>query len=297
VQLVTCDKPAVESGVLLVQRWILARLRNRQFFSLGELNLAISQLLIDLNQRAFKKLEGSRASAFESIDRPAMRALPATRYEYAEWHKAKVGVDYHVEVDHHYYSVPHALVGQHVMVRFTATVIECCFKGQRVAAHGRSYVRGKHTTTPEHMPKAHRRHMEWTPGRLLSWAQKIGAGTRAVVQWQFDHRPHPEQGYRSCLGLLNLSRTYGEERLEAACRRALSIGSPTRKRILAILKAKLDQHPELFPAADTPAVTAERTHANVRGPDYFRSNLPTTPSSETHEGDDESCSSNPPSIH
>ena len=291
------DKPTVESGVLLVQRWILARLRNRQFFSLSELNAAISELLIDLNHKPFKKLEGCRASAFESIDRPAMRALPATRYEYAEWLKAKVGVDYHAEVDHHYYSVPHALVGQYVMVRFTATVVECYFKGRRVAAHLRSYARGRHTTITEHMPKAHRRHMEWTPGRLLNWAQKIGAGTRAVVQWQFDHRPHPEQGYRSCLGLLNLARTYGEERLEAACRRALTIGSPTRKRILAILKAKLDQHPDLFSAAEAPALTAERTHANVRGPDYFRSHLPTTTRSETHEGDDDSCSSNPPSIH
>ena len=291
------DKPAAESGVLLVQRWILARLRNRQFFSLSELNVAIGQLLVDLNQKPFKKLDGCRASAFESIDRPAMRALPAQRYEYAEWQKAKVGVDYHVEVDEHYYSVPHALVGQHVMARYTASVVECCFKGQRVAAHVRSYARGRHTTLPEHMPKAHRRHLEWTPGRLLSWAEKIGAGTRAVVQWQFDHRPHPEQGYRSCLGLLNLSRAYGEERLEAACRRALTIGSPTRKRILAILKAKLDQHPELFPAADTAAATAERTHANVRGPDYFRTSLTTTISSDTHEGEDPSCSSNPPSIH
>jgi len=289
------DKPAAESGVLLVQRWILARLRHRQFFSLLELNAAIGELLVDLNHRPFKKLDGCRASAFAAIDRPAMKPLPELRYEYAEWLRAKVGVDYHVEVDGHYYSVPHALVGQHVMVRFTASVVECCFKGRRVSAHVRSYARGKHTTIAEHMPESHRRHQQWTPGRLLNWAQKIGAGTRAVVQWQFDHRPHPEQGYRSCLGLLNLSRAYGEERLEAACRRALSIGSPTRKRILAILKAKLDQHPELFAASDIAAPTATRTHANVRGPDYFRSKAITT--SEIHEGDDDSCLSNPPSIH
>jgi transposase len=291
------DKPIAESGILLVQRWILARLRNRQFFSLADLNLAISQLLVDLNHKPFKKLEGCRASCFESIDRPAMRALPAARYEYAEWLKAKVNVDYHVEADHHYYSVPHALVGQHVMVRLSASVMEGFFKGQRIGAHVRSYARGRHTTLAEHMPKAHRRHLEWTPGRLLNWAQKIGPGTRSVVQWQFDHRPHPEQGYRACLGLLNLARTYGEERLEAACRRALTIGSPTRKRILAILKAKLDQHPELFPAADTAAPTAERTHANVRGSDYFRSHLSTSTSTATHEGDEELCLSNPSSIH
>jgi transposase len=291
------DKPAAESGVLLVQRWILARLRNRQFFSLLELNAAIGELLVDLNHRPFKKLEGCRASAFAAIDRPAMRPLPGLRYEYAEWLRAKVNVDYHVEVDGHYYSVPHALVGQHVMARFTASVVECCFKGRRVSAHVRSYARGKHTTIAEHMPESHRRHQQWTPGRLLNWAQKIGAGTRAVVQWQFDHRPHPEQGYRSCLGLLNLARAYGEERLEAACRRALTIGSPTRKRILAILKAKLDQHPELFAASDIPAPTAARTHANVRGPDYFRSKAITTTTSENHEGDDDSCLSNLPSIH
>lgn len=292
------DKAAVEMSVLVVQRWILARLRNRQFFSLPELNIAIAELLVDLNRRPFKKLPGCRASVFETIDRPAMKPLPQTRYEYAEWRKARAGVDYHVEVDHHYYSVPHALVRQEILVRLTATTIECLFKGRRVAAHVRSYVPGKHTTIPQHMPEAHRRHMEWTPGRLLNWGQKIGTGTRAVVQWQLENRPHPEQGYRACLGLLNLAKTYGEQRLEAACRRALSIGSPTRKRILAILEAKLDQHPDLFPAADTAAPTASRSHTNVRGAEYFRSTTTTTTATpSTTEGDDETCSSNPPLIH
>lgn len=293
------DKAAVEMSVLLVQRWILARLRNRQFFSLSELNAAIAELLVDLNRRPFKKLPGCRAEAFESIDRPAMKPLPAVRYEYAEWVKAKVGIDYHVEADRHYYSVPHALVGEHVMVRVTDSTVECFFKGRRVAAHVRSYLKGKHTTLEEHMPSAHRKHMKWTPGRLLNWGQNIGAGTRAVVQWQLENRPHPEQGYRACLGLLNLSKTYGEERLEAACRRALAIGSPTRKRIIAILKAKLDQHPDLFPAADTAAVTASRTHGNVRGADYFRaqSTASTTENTTTDAGDDDSCLSNPRSIH
>ena len=290
------DKASVEMSVLLVQRWILARLRNRQFFSLHELNGAIAELLADLNNRPFKKLPGCRASAFESIDRPALKPLPATRYEYAEWIKAKVNIDYHAEADRHYYSVPHPLVGEHVTVRMTDTTIECFFKGGRVAAHVRSYVKGKHTTLPEHMPAAHRKHMKWTPARLLSWGQSIGVGTRAVVQWQFDHRPHPEQGYRACLGLLNLSKTYGEERLEAACRRALTVGSPTGGRIKAILKAKLDQHPDLFPAADTAAATASRTHGNVRGADYFREST-RTETTTTDEGDDDSCLSNPRSIH
>jgi len=293
------DKAAVEMSVLVVQRWILARLRNRQFFSLRELNAAIAELLVDLNRRPFKKLPGCRAEAFESIDRPAMKPLPAARYEYAEWAKAKVGIDYHVEADRHYYSVPHALVGAHVMVRLTDSTVECFFKSGRVAAHVRSYLKGKHTTLAEHMPSAHRKHMKWTPGRLLNWGQNIGVGTRAVVQWQLENRPHPEQGYRACLGLLNLSKTYGQERLEAACRRALAIGEPTRKRIIAILKAKLDQHPDLFPAADTAAATAARTHANVRGADYFRDPPTTTEtaSTTTDEGDDDSCLSNPRSIH
>jgi len=290
------DKAVAENHVLVVQRWILARLRNRQFFGLAELNTAIAELLVELNQRPFKKLPGCRASAFESIDRPAMKALPTQRYEYAEWLKAKVGIDYHVEADRHYYSVPHQLVGQYMHVRMTASTIECLFKGRRVSAHVRSYQRGGHTTLPEHMPDSHRRHKQWTPGRLLNWAQKIGPGTRAVVQWQFENRPHPEQGYRACLGLLNLARAYGEPRLEAACRRALTLGSPTRKRILAILEAKLDQHPDLFPGADTAAPTASRSHRNVRGADYFRDTTQTaTPS--TTEGDDETCSSNPHLMH
>jgi transposase len=269
------DKAIAETHVLVVQRWILARLRNRQFFCLAELNAAIAQLLIELNHRPFKKLPGSRASAFEAIDRPAMKPLPGQRYEYAEWLKAKVYIDYHVEADGHYYSVPHQLVGQYVHVRMTASGIECLFKGRRVGAHVRSYQRGKHTTLPEHMPESHRRHMQWTPGRLLNWGRNIGAGTHAVVQWQLENRPHPEQGYRACLGLLNLARSYGEERLEAACRRALSIGSPTRKRILAILEARLDQHPDLFPGPDTASPTASRSHGNVRGADYFRSTTQT----------------------
>ena len=291
------DKSSVEMSVLVVQRWILARLRNRQFFSLQELNTAIATLLVDLNHRRFKKLPGCRAEAFATIDRPAMKPLPAMRYQYAEWVKAKVNVDYHVEADRHYYSVPHALVGEHVMVRMTDTSIECFFRGSRIAAHVRSNLKGRHTTLPEHMPSAHRKHMKWTPGRLLNWGQNIGPGTRAVVQWQFDNRPHPEQGYRACLGLLNLGKTYGEERLEAACRRALAIGAPSRRHIIAILKAKLDQHPELFPAADTAAATATRTHNNVRGADYFRDAPTMTEITTPDEGDDDSCLSNPRSIH
>jgi transposase len=283
------DKAAVEGSVLLVQRWILARLRNRQFFSLGALNIAIGELLVDLNNRAFKKLEGCRASAFETIDRPAMKPLPATRYEFATWKKVLVGIDYHVEFDGHYYSVPHSLVKQRLELRVTAATVECFFKGRRVASHVRATQRGRHTTVSAHMPESHRRHMEWTPGRLLNWALSIGTATRDVVRWQLENRPHPEQGYRACLGLLNLAKHYGEARLEAACRRALAIGSPQRKSIKSILEAKLDQHPELFPAADSNQPIRVPSHSHVRGADYFRS----TPS----PGDIDSCSSKPPSIH
>lgn len=287
------DKAAAEMSVLLVERWILARLRNRQFFSLEELNAAIRALLIDLNNRPFKKLDGCRRSAFETIDRPAMKPLPATRYEFAEWKKAIVNIDYHVECDERYYSVPHALVKQTVEVRATARTVECFFKGKRVASHLRAAKRGKYATLPEHMPESHRKHMQWTPGRLLNWALSIGPATRDVVKWQLENRPHPEQGYRACLGLLNLAKHYGAARLEAACRRALAIGSPKRKSIKSILDAKLDQHPDLFPATENTVCTSSPAHSNVRGADYFRS----TTSSTSPQGDLESCSSKPFSIH
>jgi len=283
------DKAAVEASVQLVQRWILARLRNRQFFSLHALNAAIGELLTDLNNRPFKKLDGCRASAFETIDRPAMHALPTTRYEYADWKGATVGIDYHVEAAGHYYSVPHNLVRHKLDLRISALSVECFFKGKRVASHLRSAKRGAHTTLAEHMPESHRKHMQWTPGRLLNWALSIGPATRDVVKWQLENRPHPEQGYRACLGLLNLAKRYGEVRLEAACRRALAIGSPQRKSIKSILEANLDQHPDLFPAPDHTLSTRLPQHSNVRGADYFRST--------TSSGDIELCSPKPPSIH
>jgi transposase len=283
------DKAAAEMSVLLVQRWILARLRNRQFFSLGALNAAIGELLTALNYHPFKKLEGCRRSAFEAIDRPAMKALPFTRYEFAEWKSASVGIDYHVEIHGHYYSVPHSLVKQRIEVRLSATTVECFFKGKRVASHLRSAQRGAPTTLPEHMPESHRKHMQWTPGRLLNWALSIGPATRDVVKWQLENRPHPEQGYRACLGLLNLVKRYGQARLEAACRRALAIGSPKRKSIKSILEANLDQHPDLFPAPDHTSSTGLPQHSNVRGADYFRST--------TSSGDIEPCLPKPPSIH
>jgi transposase len=258
------DKPKVEGSVLLVQRWILARLRNRQFFSLVELNRAIAQLLVDLNGRAFKKLPGCRRSAFEQLDAPALQPLPASRFLISRWKTAKVNIDYHVEFDAHYYSVPHRLVGAKIELRITDGLLECFASNQRVACHAVSAVRGGFTTVAEHMPASHRAHREWTPAKLIAWGQRIGVSTAAVVSWQLEHRPHPEQGYRACLGLLALVRKYTAERLEAACTRAMAIRAPTLKSVTNILKCGLDRQPPLLPTS-TPLIE----HENVRGADYY----------------------------
>lgn len=258
------DKPRAELTVLLVCRWILARLRHQRFFSLDELNAAIRPLLTELNERSFQKMPGSRRSVFESLDRPAMRPLPSTPYVYAEWKRVRAAFDYHVDVDHHYYSVPHALVGQEVWARFSAATVEVFHRSVRVASHVRSYQRGAHTTISEHMPRSHRAHAEWTPSRLIHWGASIGANTRAVVEHLLKSKPHPEQGYRACLGLLSLARQYGQQRLEAASTLAVKLHSPTRKSVLSILKTGRDQHPPVSPEQlDLPE------HANVRGPKYY----------------------------
>ena len=259
------DKPKVENAVLVVERWILARLRNRKFFSLAELNRAIALLLVDLNQRAFKKLPGCRRSAFEQLDLPALQPLPATRFEIFRWKSAKVNIDYHVEFEGHYYSVPHALVRTSVELRVTATLVECFSSNQRVACHPLSHQRGRHTTTPEHMPASHRAHLEWTPQKLIDWGLRIGVSTAAVVTWQLEHRPHPEQGYRACLGMQRLAREYTPPRLEAACTRAMAIRSPNLKSVTNILKSGLDRQQSL--PTTTPG--ALPVHENIRGPDYF----------------------------
>ena len=261
------DKAKAEVAVQIVERWILAVLRKHQFFSLAALNTAISGLLVHLNTKPFKKLPGSRLSAFQALDQPALRALPARRYEYAEWKQARVNIDYHIEYAGHYYSVPHALVGKVVELRVSARMVECLHGNQRVASHARDHRRGAHTTVAEHMPKAHQAHLQWTPGKLLNWGLSIGPATRDIVQHQLTSKPHPEMGYRTCLGLLSLARKYGNDRLEAACLRAVAIGSLTRKSVLSILSAGLDQLPHAEIASGTPALFPE--HANVRGAKYY----------------------------
>jgi transposase len=258
------DKSRAELSVLLVYRWILARLRHQRFFSLDELNAAIRPLLAELNERPFQRLPGSRRSVFESLDRPAMRPLPLTPYVYAEWKEVTVAFDYHVDVDRHYYSVPHALVGHSVWARFTAATVEVFFRSERVAGHVRSYQRGRHTTLPEHMPKSHRAHAEWSPKRLIPWGESIGPHTGAIVEHLLRSKPHPEQGYRACLGLLALAREYGEQRLEAASLLAVRLGSPTRKSAKSILESRRDLRP------GTEALALELpAHGNVRGPGYY----------------------------
>jgi transposase len=259
------DKAKVEVGVQVVERWILARLRKQTFFSLIELNLTIKDLLLQLNRKPFKKLPGSRASQFAALDQPALRPLPPQPYDFAEWKKARVHLDYHVEVDGHYYSVPHTLIRRQLDVRLTATTVECLLNGQRVAVHPRSDRKGGHSTITEHMPKAHRAHLEWTPGRFLNWALEIGPYTRDLVRYLLTNRPHPEMGFRSCLGLLSLAKRFGQARLEAACQRALALGAPTRRSVLSILEKGLDQQPLPEPIAETQLPD----HENIRGPAYY----------------------------
>ena len=258
------DKPKVEVAVQVVERWILARLRNRRFLRLAELDAAIGELLHDLNTRAFRKLPGNRLEAFKTLDSPALRPLPATRMAIARRKQARVNIDYHIEIDRHYYSVPHRLVGALLEVRITATV-EIFHGQQRVACHLYDPRRGGFTTLPEHMPASHRAHREWTPQKLIDWGARIGASCAAVVRWQLEHRPHPEQGYRACLGLRALAKAYGAQRLEAACARALSIRSPRYPSIKSILAAGLDRHSAFVPAT----AGAMPEHGNVRGPEYY----------------------------
>lgn len=261
------DKAKAETSVLLVERWILARLRHQMFFALAELNAAIAALLPALNQRLFQGRTESRQSLFDALDRPALRPLPVAPYTYAEWRKARPGIDYHIEIDKRLYSVPHALVGLVLDVRVTDTALELMHKGQRVALHPR-HGKSRFVTLTEHMPKAHQAHKDWSPQRFLNWAKDIGPGTLEVVQSQLKDRPHPEHGYRACLGLLNLSRRYSRERLEQACARALSINSASYQSITSILKQGLDQFP--LPLADDERdLTDLPAHTNVRGPHYY----------------------------
>lgn len=260
------DKAKVEVAVQVVQRWILARIRNEVFHSLEALNERIRELLVDLNARTMRRYGKSRRDLFESIERPALAALPTTRFEYADWKKAKVNIDYHVLYEGHSYSVPYQHVHEEVWVRATATSIEVLLRDRRIASHRRSLARGGFTTLAEHMPRSHRAQAEWTPSRILGWAEKNGPQTRALCDAILMERRHPEQGFKSCLGILRLGKSYGAERLEAACARAHAVRGRSYRHVESILKKGLDRTPQEDAASpERPPIV----HENVRGPDYY----------------------------
>jgi len=252
--------------VQVVERWILARLRNQRFFSLTELNGAIAMLLGELNGRPMRRLGVSRQQLFDELDRPALAALPIEPYVYAEWRQRRVGLDYHVDIDGHYYSVPHRLLRQQLEARITARTVELFHKGERVACHLLGGARGRHTTVTEHMPSSHRRHAGWTHERIQRDAAAIGPDTASLVEVILRSRPHPEQGFRACLGILRLARQYGTDRLEAACRRGLEIGARSYGSISSILDKGLDRQP-LPRAVQAPELPLD--HPNIRGSRYY----------------------------
>jgi len=261
------DKSKVENAVQNAERRILAVLRDQRFFSLAELNQAIGAALRELNERPFQKMPGCRRELFEQLDRPALRPLPAGRYVLAHWQKATVNIDYHIQADWHLYSVPYRLVHQPVEVRLTLRTVEIVHRGRRVALHPRSAQRGGVTTDPAHMPKSHQQHAQWSPGRLIHWAEnEVGEHGGRVVRHILENKPHPEQGYRSCLGLMRLRRTYGRDRLDQACQRALRLEICTYRSIKSMLETGLDRQPVPGPQP-VPVVIL---HPNVRGAEYYQ---------------------------
>ncbi len=260
------DKAKVEGGVLLVERWILARLRHQQFFSLSELNQAIRKWLVHLNSKPFKKLPGCRQSQFVALDKPALKPLPPTRFDFFILKKVRPGLNYHIRIEDHSYSVPYTLAGQALEARIFASSIEFLHKGCRVVLHPRSFIPYQYTTLPEHMPEKHRAVQAWTPGRFLNWAQTFGPDVVKVVHALLGGRQHPEQAYNSCLGLLRLAKSYSPERLEAACLRAVALNTLSYRSVQEILKSGYDSQPLPQPSTQEELFT---DHTNLRGPGYY----------------------------
>jgi transposase len=260
------DKAKVEVGVQVAERWLLARIRNETFASLGELNRRLAELTEIINTRTMRTYKASRRELFERLDKPALGPLPAEPFEASAWKRVALNIDYHVEFEGHLYSAPHALLREELWVRGTASSLEIFHLGSRVACHVRSHVRGGRTTQPEHMPSTHRAHAEWTPSRILGWAATVGENTRALCDVILRERRHPEWGYRSCLGLFRLAKKYGDARVEAASARALFAGARSYRHVLTILQHNLDGQP--LPTPETPAA-AGASHENVRGPNYY----------------------------
>lgn len=261
------DKSKVEEAVQNVERNILARLRNRTFFSIYELNEAIKPLLEELNKKPFQKLPGSRLSQFETLEKPVLKPLPQAPYAFAEWKKAKPGIDYHVVLDGHYYSVPYSFIQKDLDVRFTSNTVEIFYKNKRIASHIRNYQKGQFTTITEHMPPAHQHYVRWTPERMVRWANHNGEATAELVGKIMASRKHPQQGFRSCLGIMRLSDKYGKDRIEKASQRALAIKAYGYKNLLSILENGLDKLP--LPNEEQQSLVTEKQHKNIRGSSYF----------------------------
>ena len=260
------DKAKVEQAVLIVERWLLGRLRRRIFHSLVDVDAALGELMVQLNDRQnLRRLGVTRRQLLEEVDRPVLNALPGEPYEYSEWRGCRVGIDYHVDIDAHYYSVPYRFARAEVDARLTARGVEIFHKGERIAVHLRSSGNRKHTTVPEHMPSSHRRYAGWTIERIREDARKIGKATAALCEQILESRPHPEQGYRACLGIVRLAGSYGASRVEAAAEHATEIGARTYASVKSILDNKLDRRP----APRRPADTAPIRHPNIRGPRYY----------------------------
>ena len=260
------DKAKVELGVQVVERWLLARLRDQAFFSLSELNQALALELEALNAQAFQKLPGSRRSVFEQLERPVLKALPLEPYQFGEWRKVRVGPDYHVEVEPCYYSVPYTLSRKQLDLRLSAHTVEFFHRGQRVASHVRCRQPGTFITVNAHRSPQHRHYAEWTPQRLLDWAQQTGPQTAALVEAMLTSRAHPQQGFRAAMGLRRLAKSYGPQRLEAAADRALAIGTLSYKSLESMLKHGLDQQALLAEPLDRETPPA---HPNLRGARYY----------------------------
>ena len=258
------DKAKVEGAVLLVERWILARLRNRQFFSLGDVNAAIRPLLDRLNDKLSRHLGASRRQLFAQLDKPALKPLPVAPYVYAEWKKCRAGLDYHVAIDRHYYSVPCQLLKKELWARLAARAVEVFHVGQRVASHVRTFGNGQHSTQSDHMPAHHKFREDWTPQRIQARAARVGPNVAIFAEVVMRERKHPEQGYRTCLGVIRLADKFGRDRLDAACRRALEINARSYSSLQSILKNGLESKPRTR-ATEEPAIT----HPNIRGADYF----------------------------
>lgn len=262
------DKAKVEVAVQIAERWILARLRHVVCFSLAELNAHIRGLLQELNRRPMRVYKKSRRELFEELDRPSLRPLPEAPYVHAEWKKARVNLDYHVELSGHYYSVPYALVHQAVELRFTADWVEALHQGRRVALHARRHERGRFSTVPEHMPPHHLAHAEQSPETILRWARNIGPRTEALCERVIQERVHPQQGYRSCLGIARLGKRFGKARVEAAATRALATGAVSYRCVRNILEAGLDRVPLAQDPTTSPGPVLH--HEHLRGAQAYR---------------------------